>query len=278
MLNLDSPWLCAALTSLALTMASCGDEAPPGEELVEEEEETPPEEEEAGPDPVEACMGTADALVHLGSSDHDGSMDGLQHLAALDDMVYGCAQNSGMAMWDVSNLATPELTRGDPLGPTATCHGLAVDKANRTMAVARPEQIELYSLEDETAPTLLSTHPRAGVVDLAFDAQGRLYAAAENAGVFAYQVEASQLAEMARFSDAQSDARAVAVVGNTLTVAEGRTGVRVYDLAANMLTPSSPLPVTGTAVEVEMNGAMAYIATLEGDRPDRHGRSQRPPA
>lgn len=265
MVILDNPWLCAALTSLALAAASCGDEAPPDEELIEEDEDaTTPEEEEAGPDPVEACVGTADALVHLGSSDHDGSMDGLQHLAALDDVVYGCAQNTGIALWDVSNLAAPKILRGDPRGTTATCNGLAVDQVSRTMAVARAEEIELYSVEDPTTPTLLSTHPRAGAVDLTFGTDGRLYAAAEQSGVYAYGLESGQLVEQARFSDAQSDARAVASVGSTLTVAEGRTGVRVYTMTGDALVASAPVAVTGTAVEVEMQGATAYVATLEG--------------
>lgn len=264
MVRLDSAWLFATLTGLALTVAGCGDQAAPGEEPMDEEEPTPdPEEEEEGPDLVQACVGTADALVHLGSSDHDGSMDGLRHLAALDDVVYGCAQNTGVALWDVSNLANPTILRGDPRG-TATCHGLAIDKVSRTMAVARADVIELYSVEDETAPTLMSTHPRAGAVDLAFGTDGRLYAAAQGAGVFAYRIEADQLVEVARASDAQSDARAVATVGRTLTVAEGRTGVRVFDVTGDTLTPSSPVLVTGTAVEVEMRGATAYVATLEG--------------
>ncbi len=259
MVKRKRPWLWVMFTSLALT-ASCGDEATP--ELDEEEEEE--ENEQLGPTPEEACMDTADSLVLMGSSDHAGSMDGLQHLAVLDGMLYGCAENSGVAMWDVSNLAAPTLTRGDPAGLGSTCSGLAINQSTRRMAVARPDSIELYSLDDETTPALIASHPQTGVVDLAFSTDGRLYAAAEAAGVFAYEVSDDIVAPLATHADAQSDARAVAAAGSTIVVAEGRTGVRSYALNGTQLVPSAPVGVTGTAVEVALDGFSAYVATLEG--------------
>ncbi|MCA9709352.1 MAG: choice-of-anchor D domain-containing protein [Myxococcales bacterium] len=261
MVKVDGPRLVALLAGLALGAASCGDD-PAGEPPDEMEEEE--EEEELGPDPAQACVGTADALVLLGTSDHEGAMDGLQHLAARGDVLYGCAENSGVAAWDVSNLALPRLLRGDPAGPGATCQGLAIEQSLGRLAVARPEAVELYALDAEGNPTLLATHPQAGVVDLSFGDDGRLYAAAETAGVFAYQIDGDQLAQVARGSDASSDARAVAAAGGVVTVAEGRTGVRTYQVAGDTLTPSAPLLVNGTAVEVEVNGFTAFVATLEG--------------
>ncbi len=210
-----------------------------------------------------ACVGTADALVLVGTSDHAGSMDGLQHMAAMGDMLYGCAENSGVAMWNVSNLAAPQLTRGDPAGLTE-CSGLAVDADSRRMAVARPDAIELYSLEDETAPQLVFSHPQADVVDLAFDDQGRLFAAAGSSGVFAYSLEGDAVLEVARGNDVMSDARAVAAGNGTVVVAEGRSGIRTYGINGAELLPSAPIGVAGTAVEVELDGFSAYVATLEG--------------
>ncbi len=209
------------------------------------------------------CEPGGDPLVLRGVSEPTSALAGLRALAVLDEVVYGCAERGGLVRWSVADPTAPRWLGGDPAGPTASCQALAIEPESRRLALARPDAIELYALEEAASPIMLARTEQAGVSDLRFADEKRLLAAAGRAGVLALRVTDAGLEEEGRAQDERSDARALALAEGRLWVAEGEAGLRGYALDEPLALVGA-VGLAGVAVDVQAMAARAYVATLEG--------------
>ncbi len=216
------------------------------------------------PPPAE-CEGSDDSLIFQGASDNAGQLDGLRRLTLRGDMVYGCAEQGGLAGWNIADLLDPQLTTTDPAGAEASCSAVAVDDGGTRLVVSRDAGLELWGVDDPASPQMLSTVDAPAMADLVLTPDGTLFGAAAGGGVHALTITGDTLALVADTSDASSDARALAWSTSTgLWVAEGRAGLRGYVLDGTSLGMTGSVAIDGVAVDVSLAGDRAFVASLEG--------------
>lgn len=201
-----------------------------------------------GHDPLE-LIGTAEA----------GDASQFVAVVATEEHAFGCAEQGGLVVWSIVDPAAPTMVHG-PTGDSCTALGLSEDQ----LAVARDGMIEWLDVSDPTTPVTIASGPfEARIYDLDVDIEtNTIRAAAGTEGLINFAVEADTLAETSRFTDADSDARALVRHEDHLVVAEGTTGLRLYDPAAPSLVTT--LPLEGTALDVALDGNRAWVATIEG--------------
>ncbi len=216
------------------------------------------------PEPAPAeCEGQLDSLIFQGASDHEGELSGLQHLAMAGDMVYGCAEQGGLAGWNIADLLDPQRVTSDPAGADAVCTAVTVSPDGTRVILARTDAVELYAVDDPAAPQLLSSVDVADVADLVVTDDDTVFAAAGGA-VHAITRATDTLMLVGTTMD-PSDARAVAWSASTgLWVADGRGGLRRYVLDGDSLGPAGSVPINGVAVDVAVQDDEVYVASLEG--------------
>lgn len=185
-------------------------------------------------------------------------------------VVVACTGTQGMWGWDLSDPEEPAGLFNNVGGPIThtmfpRCQNVAVNAAgDRAVITNRGDElqprpwIQLLDLSDPDEPVPLADWdeefwPLEGAL---FDGDA-LYVGAHQNGIFRFEREGENLVLTGRFADAQSDAGRLVWVGDRLWVAEGNTGLRVYDVSE----PRAPRPLATLAL-----GGPARDLVVRGDR------------
>ncbi|MGH1340908.1 MAG: hypothetical protein ACRBN8_05120 [Nannocystales bacterium] len=220
------------------------------------------------PDPIT----TVDGLVHRGRAE-SGTFIEILDLEARGELVYGCTATQGMMTWDVSNDAgTLVSARIGPPGVSnrqfPRCQHVALDAEGRRAAITnRGDEVQpqpwlhVYNVEDREEPIALRGWTGdASIEGVVWDGD-RIFAAAHTAGVLVFEDTGGEVLEqVGSFADDASDAWLPVFAGGLLYVAEGATGVRVYDVSGDDPVLLSTLALGGSSRDLVLDDDALYVA------------------
>jgi hypothetical protein len=214
----------------------------------------------------------SDPLIYLGRAAGDEFVEVLD-VVADHPMVYACTSVQGLNIWDATADGPPALlaTRVVPPGYTGMhphCQHVGLDSSNHRLVITnRGDEIEptpfihLFDVTNPANPVPLRGWTGPESIEGAVLAGNRIYAAAHTAGILVFEDQGgSNLVEVGRFSDAQSDAWKPVLSGNRLVVAEGSAGLRIYDISAPNPVLVSSVPIEGSSNDVVIDDGTAYVA------------------
>lgn len=220
------------------------------------------------PDPIT----TVDGLAHRGRAESDTFIEILD-LEARDDLVYGCTATQGMMTWDVSDdlgalisgrVGPPEISHRQ----FPRCQHVALDADGRRAAITnRGDEIQplpwlfVYDIEDREQPVALRGWTgEASIEGVVWDGD-RIFAAAHTAGILVFEdTGGDSLEQVGSFADADSDAWLPILENGLLYVAEGATGLRVYDVSGDDPVLLSTLDLGGSSRDLALDGDTLYVA------------------
>lgn len=230
-----------------------------------------------GDSPPVACpqpppQDTVDGLVHIGRGQGDSFIEILD-LQARDNFVYSCTATQGLTVWDINSNPPPLVIEqigapgfSHPMFPR--CQHLALDTdSNRAVITNRGDEIQpdpwlyLYDLSDPAAPEPLRGWASEVSIEGVVLEGERVYVAAHTAGVIVLEDQGGDaLVPIGEFGDDASDAWQPLLVGDVLYVAEGNTGLRVYDVSADDPALLTTLALSGSSKDLVLDGDTLYVA------------------
>lgn len=233
--------------------------------------------DESSGDPPPTCpapdpLTTVDGLAHRGRAE-SGSFIEILDLEARGDLVYGCTATQGMMTWDVlSDVGTLVSARVGPVGISnrqfPRCQHIALDaEGSRAVITNRGDEVQplpwlhVYNIEDREEPVALRGWTgEASIEGVVWDGD-RIFAAAHTAGILVFEDTGGEtLEQVGSFSDADSDAWLPILEDGILYVAEGATGVRVYDVSGDDPVLLSTLETGGSSRDLVLDGDALYVA------------------
>lgn len=233
--------------------------------------------DESGGDLPPACpapdpLTTVDGLTHQGRAE-SGTFIEILDLEARGDLVYGCTATQGMMTWDIADdLGTLVSARIGPPGIShrqfPRCQHVALDAdAGRAAITNRGDEVQpqpwlhVYNIEDREQPVALRGWTGdASIEGVAWDGD-RIFAAAHTAGVLVFEDTGGEtLEQVGSFADADSDAWLPIYDDGLLYVAEGATGVRVYDVSGDDPILLSTLETGGSSRDLVLDADSLYVA------------------
>lgn len=214
-----------------------------------------------------------DALVHLGRAQGDTFIEILD-VVADGDTVYSCTGTQGLTIWDASNPVGPKLVV-ENVGPIGLSHAqfprcqhVDLDpEAGRVAITSRGDEIQptpwvaLYDVSDPAAPTTVATWSGEESIEGAVIRGDRIYAAAHTAGVLVFETVGETLEVVGRYAEGGSDAWLPTFVGDLLYVAEGVTGIRVYDVSGDNPVVVTTIPIPGSSKDLVTRDGVGYVAS-----------------
>lgn len=232
---------------------------------------------ESSGDPPLACpapdpLTTVDGLLHRGRAE-SGTFIEILDLEARGDLVYGCTATQGMMTWDISNdLGTLLSARIGPPGISnrqfPRCQHVALNAdADRAVITNRGDEVQpqpwlqVYNIEDPEQPVALRGWTGdASVEGVVWDGD-RIFAAAHTAGILVFEATGGEtLEQVGSFADGDSDAWLPILEDDILYVAEGATGLRVYDVSGDDPTLLTTLETGGSSRDLALDGDALYVA------------------
>ncbi len=212
-----------------------------------------------------------DPLVHVTRADGPTFYE-TTDLVLDGELLYSCSGVRGLTIWDTS--ATPPRQLSTEVAPAEVAHSgfprcqhVSLDRANGRVAITnRGDEIQpapwvwIYDITDPQRPTPVAgwTPGDVSVEGVLLDGN-RVFVAGHGAGVIELRLEGTTLTEVTRTVDVDSDAWQPILLGETLVVAEGATGVRTYD-TANALALLGTLPLEGSSRDLVLEGDVGYVA------------------
>ena len=231
--------------------------------------------EENCPEPNGASF--VDGLVHLGRAEGDTFIEILD-LITRDGLVYSCTATQGITIWDATGDGEPTaiIQNVGPFGLSHNqfprCQHIALDAGSmRAVITNRGDEIQptpwlaLYDLADPSSPgpPVSLWSGEASIEGVVLDGN-RIYAAAHTDGILVFEDQGGEdLVQIGSFADADSDAWQPALVGDTLLVAEGLTGLRAYDVSADDPQLLTTVALTGSSKDLIVDGETAWVAAAE---------------
>ncbi len=213
-----------------------------------------------------------DPLVHLGRGESSTFIE-ITDLVVDDQLVFACTGVRGLAIWDASDDEPELLVEGVALAEHADssfprCQHVGLDRAaDRVVITNRGDEIQpvawLQALDvaDPRQPKPIGEWvPGDGSIEGVVVDGARLFVARHTAGVTELRFGNGGLDVVGSFEDGQSDAWQPVLVGDTLVVAEGATGLRTYDVAGDDPQLLATLPIAGSSRDVVLDGDRAYVA------------------
>jgi hypothetical protein len=228
----------------------------------------PPEPQCPPPDP----SATVDGLEHRARA-QGGSFIEILDLEARGPYVYGCTGTQGLTIWNVDDDdGDLESQRVGPLGLAHAdfprCQHIALDASGeRAVITNRGDEVQpqpwlyVYDVRDPSAPQALRGQATVASIEGAAWRGDRIYAAAHTAGIVVFEdAGGDTLQSVGSFSDETSDAWLPLVHDNLLYVAEGATGLRIYDIAGDDPVLLSTLPLEGSSRDLARDGDTLFVA------------------
>lgn len=212
-----------------------------------------------------------DPLIHVARADGPTFYE-TTDLVVDGELLYSCSGVRGLTIWNTS--ASPPRQLSTEVAPADVAHSgfprcqhVSLDRANGRVAITnRGDEIQpapwvwIYDIRDPNRPIPVAgwTPGDVSVEGVVLDGD-RVFVAGHGAGVIELRLEGSALTEVARNVDASSDAWQPILLGETLAVTEGATGVRTYD-TANALELLGTLPLEGSSRDLVLEGDIGYVA------------------
>ncbi|MEM6295662.1 MAG: hypothetical protein AAGA54_30595 [Myxococcota bacterium] len=214
---------------------------------------------------------TVDGLVHRGRAEGDTFIEILD-LQSRGDLVYSCTATQGVTIWDAREDAPPLVVQN--VGPPGLahpqfprCQHIALDAStDRAVITNRGDEVQptpwlyLYDLSDPSQPVALKGWSGDASIEGVVLDGNRIYAAAHTSGVLVFEDQGDALVQVGAFADDASDAWKPLLVGDTLYVAEGSTGLRVYDVSGDDPVLQATLALPGSSKDLELDGDTLFIA------------------
>lgn len=227
------------------------------------------------PDPV---ADPVDPMVHIGRATGPTFIE-IVDLEVVGDVVYGCTGTKGLTVWDASGDDAPGLIV-DQLAPGASlsdpqfprCQHIGYDPESDTLVITnRGDEIQpqpwlwRYDVSNPADPRPLGGwSPALSVEGVAVDGE-RTFVALHTAGVTVVRpAGGGALQAVGNYADDDSDAWVPLLVGDTLLVAEGATGLRTYDVSTDEPQLLATLPLSGSSRDVVAEDGRAYVASSGG--------------
>lgn len=202
------------------------------------------------PEPVDCeALEVADRLRWTGGG---AASPGLRSVAVYGARGFTCSDEGGLASWDLTDDVPVLIGESDQ-----ACLAVATD--GTWLAVARDSEVQLRTVEDAA---VVGTWATTSAVESMTLIDGHLWVAAGRGGWAELDAD-NALQEVRRFSDAQSDARAVTTTQGFAYVADARAGLRAFELADAGATPLGTLAVDPVLDVVAHDDGLA-VATLGG--------------
>jgi len=215
-----------------------------------------------------------DPLAHLGRA---AGPSFIEILDVVHDYptIYACTSVKGLNIWDASGVGPPtQIATGiappglaGKGGNLPHCQHVGLDKETKLLAMTnRGDEIQpqpFIAVTDVSDPANLQgravwTGPES-IEGVAVEGD-RVYAAAHSAGIMVFQIGASELTEVGRFTDAESDAWLPLKMGEHLLVAEGNRGLTVYDVSTDTPALIATVAIDGSSKDVVVHEGVAYVA------------------
>lgn len=218
---------------------------------------------------------TTDPLIHLGRAETSTFIE-ITDIVAHDDIAYVCTAVRGLSIFDVSSDGAPRrlverVAPGNGLSNSQfpRCQHVALDPENARLVITnrgdevQPEPwLAVFDVSTPSSPTLLAVGGLdAGSIEGVAIEGDQIYAATHGQGVAAMRLEGNTITETGRAREENTDAWQPMITGETVVVAEGEAGVRIYD---RDLTLRETIELEGSSRDVLIEGSTAYIATSGG--------------
>ncbi len=220
-----------------------------------------------------------DPLVHVGRAQGPTFIE-IVDVVADGDLVYACTGTKGLTIWDASGDGAPRLLsdetapKYDDLANTRfpRCQHVALDPSNNRLVITnRGDEIQptpwiwAYDVTDPTRPDDLGGWTTFDSVEGVAIRDGLIFAAMHTAGVTLMRLtDAGGFDRLSTHSDEMSDAWVPVALDDRLYVAEGATGLRIYDIATDEVALLGTLPLEGSSRDVVVEGDRAYVANSGG--------------
>ena len=225
---------------------------------------------------------TPDDAPYVDALDYVGRGEGPTFVEMLDvvqahPIIYACTSVQGLSVWDASGDGAPGLliNRVDPLGGQFPhCQNVAYDPTTNRIAFSnRGDELQpqpwvwVGDFTDPGAPVPLAGYQTGSEsIDGVEIIGDRVWAAAHSAGIMVFDMTGSGaggLTLTASYSDANSDGWQPLWHKDHLLVAEGATGVRIYDVSADMPALVATVPIEGSSKDIVVHDDIAYVAASE---------------
>lgn len=213
-----------------------------------------------------------DPVEHLNRGEGDTFIEILD-LAADADLLYACTGTQGLTIWDVSRDEGSGMLV-EKVGPGGLAHAtfprcqhVALDaEDDRLVITSRGDEIQttpwlwLYDVVNPREPKPLAGWFGNKSIEGVALRGGRVWAATHTSGIALFGWLNDELMLRGEYQDGESDAWQPALVGDTLYVAEGATGLRIYDVAEDDPVLLSTLSIPGSSRDVLIEEERAYVA------------------
>ena len=219
-----------------------------------------------------------DPLKHLGRAEGPTFIE-IVDVQPAGRHVYACTGTKGLTIYDTSGGGAARTLR-DRIAPTAVgladpsfprCQHIGLDPAAGRIAITnRGDEIQprswvwVFDVANPADPKPVGGWTPDGSVEGVVLDGARLYLAMHGDGVFIVEQSGGSFTGIGSFADDESDAWLPVLVGDTLIVAEGATGLRTYDVSGAEPVLLATLPLAGSSRDVVIDGGVAYVATSGG--------------
>ncbi len=222
--------------------------------------------------PALAEQTVVDGLLHRGRAEGDTFIEILD-LQSRDERIYSCTATQGITIWDASSPSPTLLVEN--VGPPGLAHpqfprcqhlGLDPD-SNRAVITNRGDEVQpdpwlfLYDLSDPSQPQPLRGWSTDASIEGAVIGGSRIYAAAHTEGIVVLEDRGgNELVPIGSLRDTSSDAWQPLLVGDILYVAEGATGLRIYDVGDDDPVLLATLALPGSSKDLVLDQDTLYVA------------------
>lgn len=222
--------------------------------------------------------GFVDSMVHQARAQYGGSGGFLEILDLEVDgtRVFACTGTQGLMAWDASAAGAPTLMFEREGGPFANgsfprCQHLGVDfERGRLVITSRGDEVQpvpflyLFDVSDPSDPVALRgwSGEARSIEGVALDLEhSRIFAATHDHGITVFADDGEALRLATSYEDDESDAWQPLLIGDYLYVAEGRTGLRTYDVSGDEPQLLHTLALSGSAKDLIVRDTHLYVAS-----------------
>lgn len=229
--------------------------------------------------PLPSSEPFSDPLVHVGRAEGPTFIE-IVDVAVVGDLILACTGTKGLTIWDASGDGAPRLL-SDNTGPIPhqlanpqfpRCQHVAYDAStNRVLITNRGDEVQptpwmwAYDLRDPSRPRDVGGWTDFAPVEGVVLSEGRIFAAMHGTGVLSLRLtQAGGVDIVGGYHDEASDAWQPVLVDDRLVVAEGATGLRIYDVATPDPQLITTVPLPGSSRDVVVADDRAYVTTSAG--------------
>ncbi len=219
-----------------------------------------------------------DPLLPLGRADTDSFIE-ITDIITHGGVAYLCTGVQALMTFELTADGLPRLLAKDvrPSDELSNpdyprCQHVALEPStSRLVVTSRGDEVQpqswlaVFDVSTPSSPELIATWaPPQGSIE-GVDIRGdRIFAAMHRQGVAALRLEGDTIVETDRVLETGADAWQPVLHDDTLIVAEGEAGVRIYDLTEVGLDIRTTVTLRGSSRDLLVDGGRAYVTTSGG--------------